>query len=232
MLELPSPLWLLLIIPCGFLIFLFFVARFERRQTRPYVPASGSQEAATEQYLLTVTTAMLNHQFQTIALARQASSMIAVNISFWMSEDNRSIAMVGAGKVAGSATAKTSIYTPLADGTYLLTLDNNDAGDLSGLFRTYHYVGVTFDELWACHQRRLSKHNDALPWPADASVETFNDLLQRRTERLVERRRAYWMDADKTAWRHSSLGAFLCCGEFLKQLFAAVTSPRRLAQGR
>jgi hypothetical protein len=58
------------------------------------------------------------------------------------------------------------------------------------------------------------------------------DLLQRRTEGLVERRRAYWADAKKSTWRHNSLGALLCCGEFLKQLFAAVTSPRRLAPGR
>jgi hypothetical protein len=218
-------------IPVGFIVLFFTVACLERRSTRPYLPAQGSFEAANDPYLSKMATAMLQHGFLPAGLGRQQSKLVSVNIAFWISPDALSFAITGAGKVAGNAVKQTWLYSQLPDGRFVITTDANDAGDLSGMFITGRYVATSFEKLYRYHQSRLEKFPELVAWPPEASLETINDILQRRAERVVELRRGAWANAEKTKWHMTPLGAFLSLGQFFTQFFAAVTSPRRILMG-
>jgi hypothetical protein len=220
------------VVPVGFLILLFVVACWEKRSARPYLPAEGSFEAANDPYLSKMSAAMLEAGFLPAGLGKQLSKLVQVNIAFWVSPDSLSVAITGAGKVAGNVVRQTWLYSQLPDGRYVVTTDANDAGDVSGLFLTGRYVATSFAKLYAYHQRRLEKFPELISWPEDASLETINDVLQRRAERMIELGRAVWADAERQRWHMTPLGAMHTIGQFFKQFFAAVTSPRRILIGR
>ncbi|NNM84164.1 MAG: hypothetical protein HKL96_00150 [Phycisphaerales bacterium] len=230
-----SRLWLLAIplaFPLVMTVPIFLAARLERRASRPYQPVGDETALDIGQYAASMSRALLAQSFVPKSAGRQISKAVRAQLLCWLSPDCLTCAVVGEAKVLNIPQQRTWLYSRLADDCYVVTTDDSSWYDLSGLLHVGRYVGATFDRLYAFHQGRLAKGSNPAPWPADTSLETINDVLQKQRAMMVQRGRAYYLDAQQEFWRYTSLGAALYCREYLKQLFVALASPRRYAIGR
>ncbi|MGC8551349.1 MAG: hypothetical protein ACP5O7_00625 [Phycisphaerae bacterium] len=233
-----SRLWLLAIplaFPTVMTVPIFLACRLERRASRPYQPVGDNTALDIGQYAASMSRALLAQNFAPKSAGVQISKAVRAQLLCWLSPDCLTCAVVGEARVFNIPQQRTWLYSKLPDDRYVVTTDDSSWYDLSGLLHVGRYVGATFERLYTFHQSRLaklSKYASPPPWPADTSLETINDVLQRQRAMMVERRRAYYLDAQGESWRYTSLGAAIYCGEYLKQLFTALASPRRYAIGR
>src|SRR4051812_28321420 len=134
----PAPwmLWLPLLIPVGFLLLLFIVALAEKRITNPYVIFPRHVWVELPPYVLEMCREIEEAGFTfggIVAHSKYPSTKILGCV--WLSPAREILVLTGSGKVFGMLSKQTWLYTPLSDGTYLVTTDQNDEGDHSKLMR-------------------------------------------------------------------------------------------------
>ena len=139
---------IVLSIPAAFLTLLFIAAMFEKRLTRPYVrldhvdAAAGFAPGHQIQYdsglpdvsVISEYVQIMSRDIQecsfrfggVVAHAKTKQNKILATV--WMSPDQRILTITGAGTVLGMPSRQTWCYTPLNDGTFLVTTDQNDEG--------------------------------------------------------------------------------------------------------
>lgn len=206
---------------------MFTIGLLEKRPTRPFALCETLVATGQQQYHHDMSAAMLSREFTPVGLGTQTSKTVQAYVSCWLSPDSSVCAVVEQGRVIGIEQTETCLYSPLADGRYLVSIDRTGASDVSGLFLEGRYVGVNFEQLYVYHLRRLKRRSDAVPWPAGASLTTINDIKALRAQRMVELRRAAWTDDAETHWRLTPKGSAIMCVGYFRQLFIALVSPRR-----
>jgi hypothetical protein len=148
-----------------------------------------------------------------------AKPSIAICGTVWLSRDGQTLFVTSSGTVSGLRSKQTFLFSPLNDGTYLCTTDNIGESDPSGLFRYKRHWNGLFAGLWKIHQNRLAnaqfmtaKFRESVPFEALTAVH------DRRTQLMIEKGLARYVDADQVCWRHSFLGATHICRSFFVQL--------------
>jgi hypothetical protein len=147
----------------------------------------------------------------------------------WYSPARETAVLTGSGTLSGLPIRQTWLFTPLADGRLLVTTDQNDEGDHSGLLLYRRKLNSGFPGLLNLHQSRIDSHlqevrSFAEPTPAEALLA----LYRRRTDHLISRGRAHWIDPDELYWRYNVFGALRVCGNFFVQLAAALPQSWRV----
>jgi hypothetical protein len=237
----------------GFLLLLFVTSVMERQHTYAYVPVRVAGESlaparpGTAAPVLpysdrTPDASMLPEYVRVMsddalaagfAFDRMAAHpklpRVQVVATVWSSFDRRMILITGAGKVFGMAARQTWLYTPLKDGRVLVTTDDNDAGDQSGVYVIRRVLRARLDQLLESHRERMEEFGAQVgAFTEPTAFEALLALYARRTQRLVELGRARYADAGHLYWHYTASGAWRICAGFFTQLFQAIPQAARV----
>jgi hypothetical protein len=240
---LTSPAFWIFAAAGGFLILLFLVSLFERRYTMPYVPVrmeggpppqswSGEVPAALPYFDNTPNSSELPEYVRIMSddaytagfvfdrlLSHVKAPKVDVMLTVWMSPDARTIVLCGAGRVLKMPAFQTHLFSPLTDGRWLVTTDNNDAGDRSGLFVVKRVIHARFDKLMDAHRRRLDKFGaQVTTFPEPNPLAALTAIFSRQADRLVERGMARYSDPERLHWHFTAWGGLMNCVHFFTQL--------------
>ena len=227
-------------IPLGFFTLLFLAGYYERRLTQPYIrlanaaiPAPAGQltydgglpdPSQISEYVEIMSADIQAAGFQyggMVAHAKTKQNKIIATV--WMSPDRRIVVISGAGTVIGMPTRQTWCYTPLDDGTFLVTTDQNDEGDPSGVYRYRRSLNVRFADLIERHLKRVNAAANVQAFAETDPLEAVFGIGRRRVQTLMDRGLARWRDPTGAWWSYSARGACYVCAGFYAQAFGALT---------
>lgn len=234
-----------LLVPVGFLTFLFVVSLVERRLVDPYVQIDPGQSPVAQGFGVGKG---LPHASQasdyTMRMASDAGAagltleavyahakvpMIKIVGMVLWSADRRVLLSTGSGTVANLPAYQTWLFTPLRDGRYLVTTDNNDEGDHSRLYLTKRVLNVPFEKLHRAHLARVADHgSQATAFAEPSAFEALSGIARQRAERMAFLGIARYADLQRTAWRYTVAGALRVVLDFFKQFGNALTQAWRV----
>jgi len=208
----------------AFVLLLFTVALIEKRLICPYVAFPPDLTVELPPYVQEMGVDLLASQFNYDATLSHAKyPLIKIIGTVWMSPAKEILVVTGSGKVAGMAAKQTWLYTPLADGTYLVTTDQNDEGDHSRLLRVRRLINLRFTDLLKLHSKRIhSQIHDVRSFAEANGVDALTAFHYRKSMALVHLGRARWADTDQRFWRYTVSGATCVCLNFFWQFAAAL----------
>lgn len=228
-------LWVALAVVGGilgaFLLLLFVVALWEKHEVRAYSGMLGDEALRGRPYLEEMLDQAEDHGLVGRSVHRHVKYDVVV--AFWYTPERDTLVHCGQGKLAGLPAKQTWLYSWLDDGTVLVTTDEFDEGDQSGLYRFKRVVNAAFGELLAAHRKRL----DAAPaepvlFAEPVGADAVMAIQRERAERLVARGRARWVGPPGTTWRFSVRGALFVWISFFRQLGTGLAQIWRLFRRR
>ena len=169
---LTNPIFWVCLVPVAFLTLLFVVSLLEHRPTRPYVPVepkvarSPYAGPAVLDYSADLPDpSQLPNYVRVMSIGAEAAGFVfggmvahvkvprvRVLATVWFSPSRETLFLSGSGTVLGMPHHQTWLFTPLKDGRILVTTDNFDEGDYSGMYRYKRVLNGTFEELLAAHR--------------------------------------------------------------------------------
>ena len=233
-------------IPVGWFTLLFLTAILEKCPTTPYIPAGPSARGGTvleydrklpdpsqlPGYAAIMAAGAQAAGFEYGGIFASANAPTAkILATIWISPARDLVMLSGAGTVLKMPQHQTWMFTPLKDGHVLMTTDNNDAGDHSGIYRAKRLRDASFDELLAAHRSRMEQFRPQVDVfrEADAGAALLA-LYDRRVKRMIERRVAHFRDAEGIYWSYTAKGGVLICLNFVLQLAQALPQFWRVRQ--
>ena len=195
-------------------IFLFFfvlivvVGMWEKRLIQTFaIPDEGDEHRLTT-YGRVMNKAAHDLQYVYRGVYHDArGKMYKSRFDFWTSPDDLIMACVSCGSIGGMRNACVNLYSQLEDGHYLQTTDMTGENDLSGLTDLQIWPTLSFPKLVERHGRRLRKlDSPGVPY-SDTPLRDLLSMRVRRTERLVERGDAHFVDEEKNVWKLTFKGA-------------------------
>jgi hypothetical protein len=205
--------WLLL---GAFIVFcflaIFITATLEKYPIRQYQPGSPGEVCPPSAYFLAMNEAAQNFGFRHCGnfLQSRGSSLYRCCISLWLSPDQRSLVIVGGGKLAKIDYKRTFFLSVAEDGKEILTVDDFGLSDLSHFREIDTVYHASLEELNSRHMARLAI------WPAPLRefsparcLEQYEDLGKVRAETMVLLGLAKFIDPSESAYRHTLKGAWL-----------------------
>jgi len=245
--------WLPFLIPIAlvgaYMALLFASAVLEKQDTSFWVPVRAREQtenvtsakllsyqdgtgdpSALPQYVLNASDAAYNAGFlfdKLVADPKAYQNKVLATI--WFSPDRRILAVCAGGTVLKMPSCRTRLITLLKDGRVLVTADETDAGDQSGVYILDRIIHVTFDELLAGHRNRMVQHaQDIIPFPEESATDACLAVLKRRMETMIARGLAAYCDPDHLSWRYTPWGALRVCLNFWTQLGQAAGQSHRV----
>ena len=255
---LQSPVFWLAFVIVGFHALLFFASLLERRWTFPYIPllpavrkiqsdpisqTGDGQPMSTQpiegnaamdvvalpHYVLLMSDDAFLAGFAFDGVIVHAKPAIKITATTWMSVDRSTIIMSGAGTSFNMPSFQTWIFTPLTDGRYLVTTDNNDEGDRSGLYIKTRVIRQRFDKLLLAHHQSVNRYEAQVSTFQEPSVlDAYHNILSCRVDRMVQKKLARYRDRDKQYWSYSIWGSIRNCLGFFVQLAQTLPQARRV----
>jgi hypothetical protein len=180
--------------------------------SNPYAPPSKQDHVAITSYA-NATCRKLEAQgfsYQDVYYDRRRG-IYKLRFDFWLSPDRFVLAMVGGGTLAGIPLSGTCLFTRLADGHCLLTIDEpkSQDSDPSGLTIQKIVTHADLSELIAQHRERVSEsESPGLPYSARAALEEHRAFRTRRVDVLIDSGLARYVDAERNAWKYTLKGAW------------------------
>jgi hypothetical protein len=221
MIAVSTPLIVALTLSGGFLVLLFTVALFERRRTVPYVALAADPPPQIAPYVRTMSDEIVAAGFGFGGYAAHAKH--AIRATVWLSPDRTTLVLAGSGKVGPIPAAQTWLFTPLADGRFLVTTDQNDEGDPARIHVVARRINCHFPKLWDVHRTRLAdRAADVRSYPEATPFESLIYAYAYRVERLVALGRARYRDPERTEWSYTVPGALLVVLNFFGQFAGAL----------
>jgi hypothetical protein len=226
-------LWALPALLGGFLLFLFIIALAETRMTLPYMPAEADAEARMPQYVRQRSAEIRQAGFEHGGMVQHAKvPQNDILGTIWLSPARDILVVSGAGTVLRMPTRQTWLFTPLNDGRVMVTTDQNDEGDPSGLYITRRLKDADFPALLTLHRRRLEGLGlgRVRPFTEPSALEALLALYARRVDQMVRADRARYVDMERSRWKHTWKGGVVVCANFFVQLGGAITQFWRYRQ--
>ena len=252
---LQSPLFWTFAVIAAFLLLLFVTSMLERRPTQPFIPVRIAGEPSPPdpnhpvpvlsyfdhtadasdlpEYVRLMSDDAFTAGFvfdRLLAHAKAPRTQVLATI--WYSPARETILISGAGTILKMPTFQTTLFTQLKDGRVLMTTDNNDEGDRSGMYLTRRVIRERFPKIWEAHQKRLIKFGPQIaPFTEPTPLEALFGIYRRRVERMTGKGVACYIDAGQTFWRYTPWGAFLNCVGFFTQLAQTLPQAFRAQRG-
>lgn len=138
--------------------------------------------------------------------------MYRIRYDFWLEPGGEVLAMIGGGTLASIPVNATELFTLLADGRRLVTLDCQAASelDLARLTDEALVAGVRFERLLERHRVRVSASPvSSVLFSEDDPLGDHRAFMVRRCERLEQLGNLRFLDSERTAWRYSPKAAFV-----------------------
>ena len=138
--------------------------------------------------------------------------MYRIRYEFWVSTQRDTLALLGGGRIGPLMVDGCWLFTRLADGRYLVTLNDQRASeyDLSGLREEALLPQASLVPLLAYHRRRASSPGRlSLSYSDSDPLADHRDCLSRKVEATVQRGYAYFSDRSAGVWHYTIRGAIL-----------------------
>lgn len=150
----------------------------------------------------------------------------------WVSPDRQVLAVVGWGTIARLPSNRTRLLSLLEDGRYLVTSDQFDECDLSGLSVQGILLKADFPALVEKQRQRIAESGlRAVPFTSADPLRDYEVHTARRAEALEERGLAYFLDPARTVWRYNVRGALAMYRQTQARARAAAAAERASAEG-
>ena len=231
-----SPVLWVALIPLAFLALLFGVALKERRLVRPYVdlaverPAEMPEASQASAYVAMMSGDLAAAGFEFGGCVAHAKvPRIRIVAAVWWSPARNILALSGSGTVMNVRAYQTWLISPLADGRWLVTTDNNDEGDPPRLYVIKRLLNMPASRLLEEHLMRMGQLGGAVVrFEEKTAIEALMKMYQCRVETMIARGLATYYDAEQNAWHYTPRGAVLVVAEFFRQLAGAIKQAARV----
>jgi hypothetical protein len=151
-------------------------------------------------------------------LVHAKTPMIQILATVWFSPQQDILALSGAGTVLKMPSWQTWLFTPLQDGRVLVTTDNNDEGDHSGMYVAKRIIGAKLPQLVSAHRARMDKFGaQATKFRERSAADALFGIYRRRVDRMIERGIVRYIDAEHAHWRYNVWGGIRMCLGFFVQ---------------
>ena len=202
-------------VPLFFLGLITVTAMLEKRLVWPYVPeAAAAPDSMPEldSYAHVAGSAATEAGFVWLgAFGDGKGKLYKVRYNFFLSPGGDVLAIVGNGTVASVPVRSTGMYSLLADGRSVATVDAAGSAetDLSGTTDCALAAGAGFYALLTAQRRRTASAGAAVRvFGADPLLE-YRAFRQGRQERVCALGYASFLDPAQAGWRYTPKGAFL-----------------------
>lgn len=189
-----------------------FAARvWEKRLMWPF-EESGEVPPPTSRMTSTIAAASALG-FRLISVGQDAKgALYRVRYEFWLPPERDVLLLIGGGRVARLQVDGNWLFTRLADGKCLVTVDDLRASerDLSGLADEAIHPGVPLRVLLERHRGRMAASMaPPLPYSEHDAMAEHREFQERKVATLVQQGYATMVDPFRGAWRFTVRGAFL-----------------------
>jgi hypothetical protein len=135
-----------------------------------------------------------------------------IRYDFWLGPDHEILALISSGTLMHIPVRSIWLFTRLADGRCLTTVNSQTASefDMAGMTLEAVLPGVSFDMLVAHHRGRIeTAPAPAVPYAHDHPLRDHLEFRWRRIDRLEERGLVWFLDGEQSAWRYTFKGALI-----------------------
>jgi hypothetical protein len=186
-------------------LLLFFVSLFEKRSIVSYRDTSSDKKRALP-YLDDTVKKMEQANFR---ITFKQHKKFAITTAFGLSGDKNTLILAGEGKMLGILVKRMSLYTILSDGHILYTTDDYGERDISGLVEMECLLNGDFSELFQKHQDRINRERRLIvSFQQSDLLDAYQEMDRMKTEVLIQRNLARWINLEKTEWKKTIKGAF------------------------
>ncbi len=205
----------------GWMLVLFCIGIFEKHPVIQYVDTVPADQWPSEGYLAT-------HIEQAPALGFTAEQVYQhykhnIRALLVINHDRTILMLSGEGDVMKIPAKQTWLYTRMTDGTIMLSADQADEGDQSGIIVKQIFMDCDLPTLVEHHQHWIAQSGKTPePFVEMESADIYNAMNMERGEAMVARGRARWVDNRQEHWTMTARGALGVCVNFWTQLAEAV----------
>lgn len=203
---------------------------WERRLLQPFlIPAAGEEHTLTDPARLANAEAKTQGFIHSATFHDAKGEMYKVRYDFWTSQDRQIIAEIGSGTIAIIPTFGISLYSLTVDGLSLCTTNEIGEQDISGAEHQQTFRGKSFEQLLDLHRAR-ARSVDLTPFPEDSPIRGYFDILRLKTNALVQKGLARYVDHHQTAWKFTFRGVitFYATASLIRPLLRGLRSMRLL----
>jgi hypothetical protein len=147
----------------------------------------------------------------------------------WLSGDRRILMHCGSGTIINAAAKLTWLTTPRRDGSWIVTTDQNDEGDPSGLKKIKRILNARFDTLLSAHLVRIEADRMAAAYPAGRPFDLLSSRARQINQENIRRGLARTRDNLGQYWSYTWMCSFASIGRFFKQFLGAIPQAWRTA---
>ena len=196
---------------------IFCVSLWEKHQVRSYSPSQTIDPSEFGPYLAQRHAEMLEIGLVHQSVHRHLRFKLIAVLGF--TSDRAILVHAGEGKMAGMRAKQSWLYSRVREGKVLVTTDNFDEGDPSGLTQPKRVINARLPELLSVHRDRLARAGDyVVAFSSPEGHKALEEIGRSCAERLVSMGRAQWLDAEQTTWRYTLKGGVSIAGQFFRQL--------------
>lgn len=213
-------------IAVGFIVLIALAAAFERRQVWYFVPEDRAPQdklPPANAYAQRAAGRAHDLGFRSLGVfADGKGKLYRVRYEFYRSPEGDTLAQVGTGSMASIPVEGTWLFTVLADGRCLVTLDSAAGSeiDFTGIIEEALVEDIGFEGLLRQHQARVGAAGvPVVAWTAEDPLADFHAFRTRRIERLVALGCAALYRDDPNAWHYTARGSVALA---LRQYFKGV----------
>jgi hypothetical protein len=211
----------------AFMALMFIVALFEKNPVHNYDPAPISGVPPDlPSYVAAMNDAAVRTGYVPGGLYRNTASRTEKSYaSLWQSPDRRVLVEITGGTTLKLVRRRTRMYSRTSAGRYLVTTDDFDAGDTSGIQDLERVLYGDFEELLVAHLRRVQAlgPQGVPPMEAVTPLEAQREIEDRLLAATMARGMGRWAKKDRSAWAYSVKGAVWLCtvgmfGDFARNM--------------
>jgi hypothetical protein len=221
----------------SWVLLLFVTSLVERQHLMPFSPEPLTvYPGDTPAYLLAMNASLLQRGFEYGGMyADTRGGMYHLYATFWFSPDRTTVVHVVGGTIAGMQYKATALTSVTGDGRHLVTRDEFDAGEYSGITERVRVLYGDFAELWNAHQRRLLQRAEGI-WrfpPAYAPYNAEVTLRYVRVQHTAARGYMKWIDPTRGTFRYTVKAAFhISVVNFFGDLLKSTREVSRVSKAR
>jgi len=182
-------------------------ARFERRPVSTFIRVPEGEEPELSAYALAMCEAAVALGFRAHGMGRHGTHK-NVYASLWLSPGSEVMALVGTGKLGGMRFRKTMLFSRLADGSHVVTVDEFGPAELSGIWACETLMNADLYELFDFHWQRLVDAGvEVVPFAGEDLWQEYAEMEAQRTRRLVDLGHARYVGPEQASWRYTFGGS-------------------------
>jgi hypothetical protein len=181
------------------------VGCFEKRAVRMF---EAGTVLITTKYLRTAVARALANQFVVRCEGHHIKYNQTLFATLLLSADRLVLALCADGSLHGFRYPLIILLSRFKDGSLLITMDNLGVAELDQMTDLLNTARVGFDEMLRRHTRRLQSRIGPSPFPPNADWSTVNEFYWAKSDRIVARGLAVYVDPHHDYIRYTLWGSF------------------------